>query len=614
MRALIFNSGTGHRLGELTADRPKAMVRLAGSETIFGRQVRILSSCGIREFVVTTGPFPEQLEAEAVRCAPKGCSFEFVPNPEYDSTNYIYSMHLAAPSLRERGDFLVLHGDLVFDKAYARELISLPDGSYGTVDPSALLPDKDFKARVEGGEVREVSVGIFDAGCVAFQPLYRLTEGALGTWLDAVAELVARGERGRYAEDAANGDAFASMHVQAHSCAGHLVAGVVTPDDLARVSSAARLADFAQQPVLEARGDVLEPVPGSPAGAARGACDLAGLLGALGAERPMVVTGSHFCGYAAKGWLDSSGLPYALFGGFTPNPTDEEAAAGAEAFLSSGCDSLVSVGGGSAIDTAKLVKARVVEGEGIPPHRLPHVAIPTTAGTGSESTHFAVCYVGGRKTSVAREWLLPDAAILDPTSLAGLPDYQRKCALLDALCQAIESHWSARSTEGSRAWSSCAIPAIVGCVDAYLAGDPAAAREVMLAANAAGRAINLTTTTAAHAMSYGLTSRFGIPHGHAVAMCMPHVWRHLLANAEGNLRERLSEVSLLVCGREGDPRSGAEAFETLVARMSLEMAVQGNETDLRVLLGCINSQRLANHPLPLTVRELESFFSAIVSL
>ena len=87
MKALIFNSGLGSRLGEATKDKPKSMVCLRSGETIFHRQLRILHECGINDFVVTTGPFADQLEKVAEPFQADGCSFSFVPNPVYDKTN-----------------------------------------------------------------------------------------------------------------------------------------------------------------------------------------------------------------------------------------------------------------------------------------------------------------------------------------------------------------------------------------------------------------------------------------------------------------------------------------------------------------------------------------------
>lgn len=234
MKALIFNSGLGSRLGELTADRPKGMVQLAYGETIFERQLRILFGCGITEFVVTTGPFPELLEAAAAPYIERGCSFAFVPNPVYQETNYIYSMHLAAPHLHG-DDILLLHGDLVFDAAYAQAVIDAPLASLGSVNAALPLPEKDFKARIVDGKVREVSVGIFDDDCVAFQAFYKLSPDAMETWLASIKGFVVRGELGVYAENAAN-EVFAQMDVAAFGYEDHFVEEVDTPEDLARVS------------------------------------------------------------------------------------------------------------------------------------------------------------------------------------------------------------------------------------------------------------------------------------------------------------------------------------------------------------------------------------------
>lgn len=167
MKALIFNSGLGSRLGELTANNPKCMVELSNGETIFGRQIRVLTQCGIRDFVVTTGPFEEQLKAVAAGFEGRGACFAFVPNPVYRETNYIYSMYLAREELRGE-DILLLHGDLVFDAAYVQAILDAPESSLGSVNPALPLPEKDFKARIADGEVREVGVGIFGDDCTAF--------------------------------------------------------------------------------------------------------------------------------------------------------------------------------------------------------------------------------------------------------------------------------------------------------------------------------------------------------------------------------------------------------------------------------------------------------------
>ena len=655
MKALIFNSGLGSRLGALTAERPKSMVRLGSGETIFHRQLRILVGCGIREFVVTTGPYAEMLEDEVDSFRSDGCSFEFVPNPVYAETNYIYSMWLAREHLRG-DDVLMLHGDLVFDAAYAQMVIDSPLASLGSINATLPMPEKDFKARVVDGEVREVSVSIFDGDCVAFQPFYKLSAAAMGTWLVAVERFVEAGDVKVYAENAAN-TVFADMGVAAYSYEGHFVEEVDTPADLERVLAGVRLHDFACQPVFRVDGSAMELICGFAPTFLResvGGCKVASrenahknapvsdpegsegfsrggdlgivdMLAAFGASRPLVVSGSHFGSFSVSEALEKGFPGMVRFGGFSPNPTYQEVCEGVAAFRAAGCDSLVSVGGGSAIDVAKCVKQLLAMPEGadgqdfksspLPYSGVPHVAVPTTAGTGSESTHFAVCYVDGVKVSVANDCLLPDAVVLDSSNLAGLSDYQRKCTLLDALCQAVESYWSARSCPESRAHSAAAIPVIMACAGAYLAGEGAASAEVMLAANRAGKAINLTTTTAPHAMSYKLTSLYGIPHGHAVALCMPYCWRVLLDRGDAPLLQRLADIAALMTGDESaSPLDGLAAFERLFDSLGLESNVNGKCDDVDALVSSVNVQRLSNFPIELSSDDLEAVYRAVVQL
>ena len=127
------------------------------------------------------------------------------------------------------------------------------------------------------------------------------------------------------------------------------------------------------------------------------------------------------------------------FSGFTPNPLYEQVCDGTGLFKKTGCDTILAVGGGSAIDVAKCIKLAVLAEDGvdaiIPPRvshcfpidgaLIPLIAIPTTAGTGSESTHNAVMYYEGAKQTVTNDGILPDYAILEPSVLKTLPLYQK---------------------------------------------------------------------------------------------------------------------------------------------------------------------------------------------
>lgn len=619
MKALIFNSGLGSRLGELTACRPKSMVELGSGETIFHRQLRVLTSVGIWEFVVTTGPHAEMLEETAQEFKALGCTFYFVNNPVYDKTNYIYSMWLARDLLRAH-EVLMLHGDLVFDAAYVEGLLALPAGSYGSVDPELPLPEKDFKARVVGGEVREVGVNTWGDGCVAFQAMYRLAPETMDIWLDQVNAFVERGDTGVYAENAAN-EVFGRMHVAAHPYTGHVLEEIDTPEDLVRVSAMIREKDFADQPVYVLTADDSVLVEGSSAGRVARDPQLGRVLDNCGLARPLVVADGFLSHEALEGILGAGDWP--VFSGYRPNPTYEQVLDAIEAYRAGGCDSVVSVGGGSAIDVAKCVKLWAeLAGDGsgrdaenprycdVPAgfSGIRHIAVPTTAGTGSESTHFAVAYVDGEKRSVAADCVQPDVALLVPGLLAGLPEEQRRSTMLDALCQAIESHWSVGSTAKSRVYSACAIPMIMDCWEAYLSGDSEAARTMHVAANLAGKAINLTTTTLAHAMSYKLTSLYGIPHGHAVALCMPFAWETLKERGDETPQERLREVDELMGG------DGLAAFRAVIKVAGASAPVHVTEEDLDVLARSVNPQRMGNYPVVLTVSELKDAYGEMLGL
>lgn len=625
MKALIFNSGLGSRLGSLTTDKPKSMVRLSNGETILARQLRILSSLGVKEYVITTGPFSDQIEAACAPYRSRGCSFVFVNNPLYAQTNYIYSMWLARDCLKDE-PFLMLHGDLVFDKAYAYKVIHSPVESLGSVNPGVPNPEKDFKARVRGGKIRQVSVSIFEEDCVAFQPFYKLSVNAMGEWLKAVGECIEKGEDSVYAEDAAN-SVFSDMNIEALSYEGHFVEEIDTAEDLERVSKAIKLFDYREQPVYRHLARSLELVEGfaeKPRCAMNELCSFG---------KPLIICSSRYSDAWIEAYFNSAFSSFARFSGFSPNPTYDEACAGYEVFCNCSCDALISVGGGSAIDVAKVIKAldgapgHCLFDDGVPVDipdydSLAHLAIPTTAGTGSESTHFAVIYKDGTKFSVSHDWLLPDVAVLDPNLLKSLPDYQRKCTLLDALCQAIESYWSIRSSEESRSYSDRAIRLIMDNYRGYLSNDPNAVNAMLLASNLAGKAINITTTTAPHALSYKLTSTRGIPHGHAVALCMAPCWEYLIRMAQDGERvdeanatvlgKRLGEISTCICASEdASLDAGLECFSKLTQGLGMGERLLLSQNEINILVSSVNLQRLGNFPIELSRSTIERIYNTV---
>jgi len=308
-----------------------------------------------------------------------------------------------------------------------------------------------------------------------------------------------------------------------------------------------------------------------------------------------------------------------MFSDFTPNPLYEQVCNGIELLKTSNCDTILAVGGGSAIDVAKCIKLAVLAKEGnaaiIPPlvstrvacdgAKLPFIAIPTTAGTGSESTHNAVMYYEGAKQTVTNDGVLPDYAVLEPSVLKTLPLYQKKCTMMDALCQGIESWWSVNSTDESFEYSRKTIELIMANWRKYIfENDNESAAKIMLAANYGGRAINITQTTAAHAFSYKITSLYKLPHGHAVAVCLPEIWEYMIGNMDKCIDSRgrvyLSGIFDLIAKSMGcsNPVKAIELFRQMLLDMDLKKPIAINKSDeLEILSNSVNTVRLGNNPI-----------------
>lgn len=304
-----------------------------------------------------------------------------------------------------------------------------------------------------------------------------------------------------------------------------------------------------------------------------------------------------------------------VFDQFTPNPLYEQVCKGVELFNTHQCDAIVAVGGGSTIDVAKCIKLYCRNDSGVP-----LIAIPTTAGTGSESTRYAVIYYEGKKQSVTHDSIIPNYAILEPTLLKTLPLYQKKCTMMDALCQGIESWWSVNSTDESKMLSKIAVQMIMQYWEDYIFHNTDEAAEgIMTAANFAGRAINITQTTAPHAMSYKLTSLYGLPHGHAVAICLPVVWHYMIQHPEPCIDPRgkeylqtiFDDIALaLECPSAYD---AASFMKNMLNVLGLEKPkTTEREKELDVLTNSVNPTRLKNNPVVLSQSTLYQFYNTIL--
>ena len=358
------------------------------------------------------------------------------------------------------------------------------------------------------------------------------------------------------------------------------------------------------------------------------------ILETIDCRKLFMVIDSSYPFLNIKDQIEQAAVTKVCFSEFSPNPLFEDVCKGIELFKTQDCDAILAVGGGSSIDVAKCIKLAVLAKEGhdalIPPlvstqveiegRRIPFIAIPTTAGTGSESTHNAVMYYQGSKQTVTNDGVLPDYALLEPKVLATLPLYQKKCTMMDALCQGIESWWSVNSTDESKGYAKIAVELITKHWRKYIFdNDPYAASQIMLAANYAGRAINISATTAAHAMSYKITSMYKLPHGHAVAVCLPDIWEYMTAHAKQCIdprgREYMLNIFNLISKSLGtaSPRESITLFRNMMKEMDMPNPVTTDrQHELELLASSVNPVRLKNNPVQLTQPVLYNLYNTII--
>lgn len=288
-----------------------------------------------------------------------------------------------------------------------------------------------------------------------------------------------------------------------------------------------------------------------------------------------------------------TGKEVSYYADFTNNPKKEEIDEAINKFSDRKFDAIIAFGGGSVIDFAKAFRFYKQD-------NIPLIAIPTTAGTGSEATQFAVVYVDGVKTSLDNISILSDIAIIDSQFIEKAPATVKACCAMDAYCQAIESFWAKGATEESRKY---AIEAIELCRDYLIQAvntDELIANEKMaLAAHLAGKAINISRTTAAHALSYKITSKYGIPHGHAVALSIAGLFEQ---NVEVMSQEQQGILLQAIGIHKIDIRS---YFHNLMTEIGLEdnLAKLG-VSDLDEIVDSVNLQRLSNNPKNLSRDDL----------
>jgi len=266
--------------------------------------------------------------------------------------------------------------------------------------------------------------------------------------------------------------------------------------------------------------------------------------------------------------LSNARIESILFDQVEPNPTIETIARGAEIARSGRVQWVLGIGGGSAIDAAKAIALMAVNQDDIrdffkgmlptqPP--LPVVAVPTTAGTGSEVTSYSMVtdVSAGDKFGLAMPQLFPRLAILDPSLTVSMPESVTVDTGLDAMCHAIEALFSTRRSPLSDLYASCAMERIVNHLQVVRAEpENVESRTVMqLAATFAGMAIADTGFLVPHALGCQITVRYDLPHGRATALLMP-AFLELMSDRDPDRTTLVGQV----LGRADDAPDALRAF------------------------------------------------------
>lgn len=274
--------------------------------------------------------------------------------------------------------------------------------------------------------------------------------------------------------------------------------------------------------------------------------------------------------------LAQNNIEFSVYDDVEPNPTISAVELGVARYHQGDCDAIIAIGGGSPIDCAKAIGARVVKNRKIRSlaGRLrvrkplpPFMAIPTTAGTGSEATVAAVVSdpIRRDKFTLIDPNLVPNIALIDPSLMTGLPPHITATTGLDALTHAIEAYVGTNNTPLTDQYATCAIKRIFEHLDlAFNDGTNSNAREEMAVASyEAGCAFTRTYVGYVHAFAHQLGGMYNTPHGLANALLLPKVL-HLIKE---DCRDRLEQLAQLIGLTSAE--QFIEAIEALNRRLAI---------------------------------------------
>ena len=312
-----------------------------------------------------------------------------------------------------------------------------------------------------------------------------------------------------------------------------------------------------------------------------------------------------------KNALTIANCEFTEFYDFSENPKCEDVEKGIELLKSSKADFIIAVGGGSVMDMAKLIrffssykgditgKSYVKKGS-----LYPLIAMPTTAGTGAETTHFAVVYKDKVKYSAEHDDMLPDYAIVYPPFTYRNSKYLTACTGFDALAQAIEAFWNLNATEESDIYAEKAISFLWPSLPNVVNMPTVELRDIVSEGSYwAGRAINITKTTAPHAVSYPFTSYYGYPHGHAVALIFPYFMALNCSEKNKDIARVCRLLDILGFDRNRNLMGQMAKYIETIGLQKREDTI----IDKEFILSQVNLERLKNNPVGVLITEDKDF-------
>ena len=201
MKAILLNAGMGKRLGYLTKNNPKCLIKINDKDTILDYQLKNLIKSNLKEIIMPTGYFEEKIKNH-VKINYPTLNIQYINNPIYYKTNYIYSIYLLKNVIDD--DVILLHGDLIFSNILLEEIINSKDINIVLVNKEIPPPEKDFKALIIDEKIIKIGVNVSGSNSAFLAPLYKLTKQFFNVWLNQIEKFINKNRVNCYAEDALN--------------------------------------------------------------------------------------------------------------------------------------------------------------------------------------------------------------------------------------------------------------------------------------------------------------------------------------------------------------------------------------------------------------------------